>query len=139
MPICFIEGPSGLHESSRKELMEKTLDALVKAYQMPDDRVFIREYDQTVVGHTGQEDQDEKIIQKEPAKPVCYIDVPPGLSLEGKRRLTGEVTDAIASAYQIKDLRDVLIFLREHQIQNVANNGYLQTENPEFSSPVAGV
>lgn len=139
MPICFIEGPSGLHENSKKELMEKTLKSLVKAYQMPDDRVFIKENSVIDTGHTGHLDISEVIVQAENAKPVCIIQAPEGLPIDAKRILMGELTKNIATAYQVNDFRDILIFIQEYPLDVVANNGILQAENPEFASPATGL
>ena len=41
MPVSIITGPAGLSKKAKKELIEGTLHALVKAYQIPDDRVYI--------------------------------------------------------------------------------------------------
>jgi hypothetical protein len=56
MPVCFIEGPVGLSKNSKRELLENALNSLVKAYQMPDDRVFIKE---NVLHDTGHTDHTE--------------------------------------------------------------------------------
>lgn len=137
MPICFINGPGGLSDHLKKELITESLDALVEAYQMPDDRVFISDHPLTNVGHTGQTQDLSWSVQSEQAKPVCRIDAPPGLPISDRRKLFGSITSAVAKAYGISDLRDILIFLHEYPIENVGNNGLLQTENPEFESPVS--
>jgi hypothetical protein len=40
-----------------------------------------------------------------------------------------KVTDAVEGAYHIGE---TLVFLREHQLDNVALNGGLQSDNPEL-------
>ena len=137
MPVCFIYGPGGLNENLKKELITESLEALVEAYQMPDDRVFISDYPLTNAGHTPQTPDQGWSVQSEPAKPVCRIDAPPGLPIEDRRRLFASITSSVAKAYEVNDLRDILIFLHEYPIENVGNNGLLQTENPEFESPVS--
>jgi len=136
MPVSFISGPAGLSQEAKGTLIRSVLHALVAAYQMPDDRVFITEFPVTDTGHTGQEGMETFLVQSRPARPVCRIDAPPGLPLDQRRKLMQEITEAIAQAYRITDLRDVLIFLQEYPIALVANNGYLQHENPAFASPV---
>ena len=60
---------------------------------------------------------------------------PPGLDREVKRTLFRDVTDTIAAVYNIRDHRNILVFLNEHPLDNVASNGFIQTENPAFESP----
>lgn len=85
MPICFIEGPFGLPKNSKRDLMEKTLKLLVKAYQMPDDRVFIREHPVINTGHTGHSETVSFVVQSERSKPVCIIQAPQGLPIVPRR------------------------------------------------------
>jgi len=135
MPICYIEGPSGLSKTIKKQLITSTLESLVSAYQMPDDRVFLKENSIVDIGHTSHEDVASYEIQVKNARPVCVIQAPEGLPIEARRILMSDLTGHIAKAYELKDLRDVLIFIQEYPLDVVANNGTLQSENPEFSSP----
>ena len=59
--------------------------------------------------------------------PVCFIEAPPGLRAEAKKRMLEKITSAIDEAYHIGD---TLIFLREYPAENVAMDGRLQSENP---------
>jgi phenylpyruvate tautomerase PptA (4-oxalocrotonate tautomerase family) len=61
--------------------------------------------------------------------PVVFIDAPPGLPPKKKTTLMKKVTDAVEEACQIGD---TLIFLREHEAQNVSMNGVAQSENPRM-------
>jgi hypothetical protein len=61
--------------------------------------------------------------------PVVYIDAPPGIHPEAKRKMMQEITTAIDSAYHIGD---TLVFLREHSIENVAMDGRIQSDNPKI-------
>lgn len=61
--------------------------------------------------------------------PIVYIDAPPGLPQAKKNTLMKSVTDAVEEAYCIGD---TLIFIREHQINNVSMNGVPQSENPKI-------
>jgi len=136
MPVCVIEGPAGLSKDSKKELIEKVLDILVEAYKMADDRVYINEYSLPNVGHTPREWADKDwSIQSENARVVCNIIAPPGLNTDSKRKMFRDITEAIARINKIMDQRDILVFLSEHPLDNVASNGFIQTENPAFSSP----
>jgi phenylpyruvate tautomerase PptA (4-oxalocrotonate tautomerase family) len=59
--------------------------------------------------------------------PVVFIEAPPGIRPDAKKRLVEKVTTAIDEAYHIGD---TLIFLREYPPENVAMDGRLQSENP---------
>jgi phenylpyruvate tautomerase PptA (4-oxalocrotonate tautomerase family) len=61
--------------------------------------------------------------------PVVFIEAPPGIRLDAKKKLVEKITTAIDEAYHIGD---TLIFLREYPAENVAMAGRLQSENPEL-------
>ncbi len=61
--------------------------------------------------------------------PVLYIDAPPGIRPEAKRKLMEKITAAVDEAYHIGD---TLISLREYAAENVAMDGRLQPENPKI-------
>ena len=82
--------------------MEKTLNSLVKAYQMPDDRVFIKENAMLDTGHTHHSEIVGLSVQSENARPVCIIQAPQGLPIEAKRTLMRDL-----SSRQSLDFRDI--------------------------------
>ena len=61
--------------------------------------------------------------------PVVFIEAPPGIRVEAKKKMVEKVTAAIDEAYHIGD---TLIFLRECPAENVAMEGRLQSENPKI-------
>ena len=61
--------------------------------------------------------------------PVVFIDAPPGIHTDAKRKMMEKITSAIDEAYHIGD---TLVFLREHAIDNVAMDGRIQSENPKI-------
>ena len=61
---------------------------------------------------------------------VC---APPGLPIEAKRKLIRTLTEVAGRAYGRTDLRDVLVSLDEHKVEDFAANGFLQTENPDMA------
>jgi phenylpyruvate tautomerase PptA (4-oxalocrotonate tautomerase family) len=61
--------------------------------------------------------------------PVIFIEAPPGIRQEAKKKLMQEITTAVDEAYHIGD---TLIFLREYPAENVAMDGGLQSENPKI-------
>ena len=54
--------------------------------------------------------------------PVAYLDLPPGLRADAKRKLVKEVADSIHHAYMIPDTR---VFLREWPAEQVSVDGQL--------------
>jgi phenylpyruvate tautomerase PptA (4-oxalocrotonate tautomerase family) len=61
--------------------------------------------------------------------PVVFIEAPPGIRLEAKKKMVEKITTAIDEAYHIGD---TLVFLREYPPENVAMDGSLQSENPKL-------
>jgi phenylpyruvate tautomerase PptA (4-oxalocrotonate tautomerase family) len=61
--------------------------------------------------------------------PVLFIEAPPGIRPEAKRKMVQRLTEAIDEAYHIGD---TLIFLREYPAENVSMDGKLQSENPKI-------
>ena len=61
--------------------------------------------------------------------PVLFIEAPPGIRPEAKRKMVQKLTEAIDEAYHIGD---TLIFLREYSVENVAMDGRIQSENPKI-------
>ncbi|HET8924739.1 MAG TPA: hypothetical protein VFN26_17285 [Candidatus Acidoferrum sp.] len=61
--------------------------------------------------------------------PVLFIEAPPGIRPEPKRKLVEKLTAAVDEAYHIGD---TLIFLREYPAENVAMDGRIQSENPRI-------
>jgi phenylpyruvate tautomerase PptA (4-oxalocrotonate tautomerase family) len=60
--------------------------------------------------------------------PVLFIEAPPGIRPEAKKKLVEKITAAVDEAYHIGD---TLIFLREYPAENVSMDG-LQSENPKI-------
>jgi hypothetical protein len=61
--------------------------------------------------------------------PVLFIEAPPGIRPEVKRKMMRKLTEAVDEAYHIGD---TLILLREHSAEDVAMNGCLQSDNPKI-------
>src|SRR5215831_12480079 len=138
MPVVMIKGPAGLSKSAKKELIEETLHALIRAYEMPDDRVYIEEVAAENVGHTPllEVTRGEKwAVQSEPARIFVEVTGPAGLPIDRKRKLMRGLTEVVGRAYGLNDLHEVLVSLDEHEIEDFGTNGFLQTENPDFTAP----
>jgi len=124
MPVCLIDAAAGIQLDAKQKLVERVSAALDQAYHLDDCRVFIREHQRESVG------QDRR-VPAEAIKPVCSLEVPPRLSIDRKRKMMAEITEAVALAWQV-ERADVLVLLREYPFENVAANGLLQAENPDF-------
>ena len=56
--------------------------------------------------------------------PVVFIEAPPGIRPEAKKKMVEKIT--------ARSTTPTLIFLREHPAENVAMDGRLQSENPKI-------
>ena len=138
MPVVTILGPSGLTRKAKKELIEGALYVLNETYEMPDDRVYINEVADENVGHTPvlEVTRGEKwAVQSEPARIFVEVTGPAGLPIDRKRKLMRGLTEVAGRAYGLNDLHEVLVSLDEHKIEDFGTNGFLQTENPDFTAP----
>ena len=61
--------------------------------------------------------------------PVLFIEAPPGIRPEAKKKLVEKITAAVDEAFHIGD---TLIFLREYPAENVSMDGRLQSESPKI-------
>jgi phenylpyruvate tautomerase PptA (4-oxalocrotonate tautomerase family) len=57
--------------------------------------------------------------------PTMFIEAPAGIRNDAKKKLVEETTAALDEAYHIPDVR---IFLREYPLQNVGQDGRIQSE-----------
>jgi phenylpyruvate tautomerase PptA (4-oxalocrotonate tautomerase family) len=122
MPVCLIEGPTGIRSDAKKRLMEKTTAALDEAYHIPDVRIFLREYSPENVSQDGR--------LSEPIRPVCFIEAPQLRNIELKRKLVQKINAAIADAYQgLANTEEVLILHNEYPLENAGWAGRLQSDN----------
>ena len=136
MPVVRITGPTGLSKSAKNDLIEGTLHILTETYQMPDDRVSIHEVPAENAGHTPLLEVtrgESWAVQSEPARIYVEVIAPPGLQIEAKRKLIRTLTEVAGRAYGRSNLRDVLVSLDEHKVEDFASNGFLQTENPDMA------
>lgn len=120
MPIAYLDVPAGIPADAKGTLVEEIFTALDEAYRVPDTRIFIREWPPENVSQDGR-------LDTAPPKPVLFLEVPPGISVDAKRSMVKRISAAVTAAYH---LPDVLIFLREYPLDMVSQDGGLQSENP---------
>ena len=127
MPLSYLDVPAGIGDDAKQTLVKEVYEALDEAYRVPDTRIFLREWPVGSVSQDGRFDGES-------AKPVCFLEVPPGIRPETKRAMVQRISGAIAEAYR---LPDVLIFLREYPLDMVSQDGGLQSENPMILEAMA--
>lgn len=130
MPQFLIEAPVGIAEEAKATMMQKISAALDEAYNIPDVRVWLREYPPDNVAHDGE-------IGATPIRPLCFLNAAE-LDLDAKRRLVEKLHGAIADAYDgIADTAQVLILMDHRPLENAAWGGRLLADIPEFVEHVA--
>jgi phenylpyruvate tautomerase PptA (4-oxalocrotonate tautomerase family) len=142
MPVLTIKGPPGLSKDDKKELIERSLHAMVTAFEMPDDRVYILEIPTENTGHTqllAITRGEGWAVQSEPARIIMEIIAPPGVPIEAKRTVVRELTEIAKSVYGRDNGRDVLVSIDQHAVEDFASNGFLQTENPDMAQFAAAL
>ena len=134
MPVASIDIPPGLTIDAKKKLVTEVTAAIDRAYRIPDDRVFLREWPAEQIGVDGQ--------LGVPMRPICHFLVPPGLPVEGKRQLVRRVSAAIAEACSLPteevplpsgkkvSTRWVLAFFEEYPLERAALDDMMAFENP---------
>jgi phenylpyruvate tautomerase PptA (4-oxalocrotonate tautomerase family) len=120
MPISYVDVPQGIDPDARKAMVTELYRALDEAYRIPDTRIFLREWPAQDVSQDGR-------IDSEPARPVVFVEVPPGIEDDAKRAMVRRISAAITDASR---LSDVLVFIREYPLDMVSQDGLLQSENP---------
>jgi phenylpyruvate tautomerase PptA (4-oxalocrotonate tautomerase family) len=120
MPISYVDVPQGIDPDARKAMVTELYRALDEAYRIPDTRIFLREWPAQDVSQDGR-------IDSEPARPVVFVEVPPGIEDDAKRAMVKRISAAITDASR---LSDVLVFIREYPLDMVSQDGLLQSENP---------
>jgi phenylpyruvate tautomerase PptA (4-oxalocrotonate tautomerase family) len=135
MPIAYIDVPQGIRVEAKKKLVKEVCDAIHEAYPIPDTRILLREWPLENVSQDGR-------LDSEPARPICRLEVPPGVPIDAKRKLVKRISAAITTAYGLpkEDIRLpsgkvvatnwVLIFFLEYSLENAALDGLLAFENP---------
>jgi phenylpyruvate tautomerase PptA (4-oxalocrotonate tautomerase family) len=143
MPVSYIDVPSGISPAGKEKLVKDVFDAIHDAYPIPDTRVLVREWLPESVGQDGK-------IDLQPMRPICALEVPPGLPVAHKRRLVERISAAISEACRLPKhevplpsgtvvtTHWVLTFFREYPLENAALDGLLASENPMVLEAMRG-
>jgi hypothetical protein len=126
MPQFFIEAPEGIRPDAKRTLMEEITSAIDAAYQIPDVRVWLREYPAENVAQDGR-------INAEPVRPVCFLEAPELDSLDARRTMAKKILSAMADAYAgIANTEETLILMNQYPLESAGFAGRLQSDNPEI-------
>ncbi|MGK8491364.1 tautomerase family protein [Nocardia asiatica] len=125
MPQFFIEAPFGIADDAKRKMMRDITDAIDEAYQMPDVRIWLREYAPGNVSQDGR-------LEAEAIRPLCFLEAPELSSLAAKSRMSARIHSAMESAYAgIANTEETLILMNHYPLENTGWAGRLQSENPE--------
>jgi len=134
MPVSYIDVPHGISPADKEQLVRAVSEAIHEGYPIPDTRVLIREWRPESVGQDGK-------IEMQPMRPICVLEVPPGLSVEGKRRIVERISTAVADACHLRKdelalpngtvitTQWVLTFFHEIALENAALDGLVASDN----------
>jgi DNA-binding CsgD family transcriptional regulator len=92
MPMIFVEGPPGLADDAKQKMVEALTTAADEADQVPDVRLWLREY---AADHYGQDG-----VIGAPVRPIAILEAPELGSIDAKRKLVEGIIAALAEAYE---------------------------------------
>jgi len=134
MPVAVIDIPSGLTWGAKERLHKDVAESIHDAYQMPDTRVYLREWSAEQTSFDG--------VVGAAFRPMCNFIVPPILTAESRKMLVSRVSSAITRACDLRaevvslpsgeqvSTRWVLLFFFEVPLEQAALDGLMAFENP---------
>lgn len=131
MPQIFIEAPLGIRDEAKQELMRDITQAVDDAFQIPDVRIWLREY------APGNVAQDGK-IGAEAVRPVCFLEVPELNDIDARRTMSSRIGDAIGKAYEgLANTDETLVLMNHYPLEYAGFAGRLQSDDPEMVAAMA--
>ena len=94
MPVVIIDVPAGLAWSAKSQLHKEVADHMHQAYPMPDNRVYLREWNPENTSFDG--------VIGGSFRPKVYYVVPPITAAETKKKLVSSVGSTVARALDIR-------------------------------------
>ena len=134
MPVVMIDIPSGLTKNAKAQLHKDAFESMHHAYQMPDCRVYLREW-------AAEQTSFDDVIGAA-FRPICHFIVPPILTDESRRTLVSRMSSAVNRACNLPtevvklpggeevSTQWVLQFFFEVPLELAALDGLMATENP---------
>lgn len=135
MPVAYVDLPTGISAQAKKMLVSRLYEAIHHTYPIDDTRVLLREFSLEDVSQDGR-------LDSESMRPVVRLEVPPGAPIEAKRHLVGHISRALETALHLRKeevglpsgkkvtTNWVLTFFRESELDQVALDGLMASENP---------
>src|SRR5262245_25759404 len=93
MPVAIIDIPC-LAWSAKEQLHKDVAESMHHAYQMPDNRVYLREW-------TAEQTSFDGVVGAS-FRPLCNLIVPPILTAESRKMLASRVSSAIHRACDLR-------------------------------------
>jgi hypothetical protein len=122
MPVAYLDVPTGVDISRKRELVKAMYEALHEAYPFPDDtRIFVREWPLDSTSQNG-------VLGSDPMRPAFVAHVPEGVNSDIQRKMLEKINAAVADAYQLPEF---ITFLHEHPLELVAVNGRLLADDQQ--------
>jgi hypothetical protein len=134
MPVAIIDIPSGLKSSAKEQLHKDVAEIMHDAYQIPDNRVYLREW---AAEHTSFDG-----VVGAPFRPICHYIVPPILTDESRLTLVSRVSSAVNKACDLRtevvklpsgeevSTQWLLQFFFEVPLEQAALDDLMASENP---------
>jgi hypothetical protein len=134
MPVAIIDIPSDLKSKARTQLHKDVAESMHHAYQIPDNRVYLREWPAEQTSFDG--------VVGAAFRPICHFIVPPTLTIESRRTLVSSVSSAITRACESPtevvslpsgeqvSTQWVLLFFYEIPLDQAALDGLMAIDNP---------
>jgi hypothetical protein len=134
MPVAIIDIPSGLKSRAKEQLHKDVAEIMHDAYQIPDNRVYLREW---AAEHTSFDG-----VVGAPFRPICHYIVPPILTDESRRTLVSRVSSAVNKACDLRtevvklpsgeevSTQWLLQFFFEVPLEQAALDDLMASENP---------
>jgi hypothetical protein len=123
MPIGYLDVPTGVEFSKKRELVEEMYEALHEAFPFPDDtRIFLREWADDSVSQNG-------LLGPAPTKgPVFTMHVPEGVDIDVKRTMLKKINAAVRRTYPLPDF---MTFLAEYPLNLVVVDGGILADDQQ--------
>jgi hypothetical protein len=134
MPVAIIDVPAGLTWGAKDQLHKDVAESMHHAYQMPDNRVYLREW-------TAEQASFDGVVGGS-FRPICHFIVPPVLTIESRQTLVSRVSSAVARACDVRaevvslpsgdqvSTRWVLSFFFEVPLEQAALDDLMAFDNP---------
>jgi phenylpyruvate tautomerase PptA (4-oxalocrotonate tautomerase family) len=125
MPQIIIEGPEGIADEPKQEMVREITAAVDEAFKIPDVRIWLREYPTANVAQDGR-------IGEEPIRPLVFLEVPELHDIDARRTMSNRIGAAIATGFDgIANTAETLVLMNHYPLEFAGFGGRLQSDDPE--------